>query len=151
MVGYYLFSLFVFFLVLIILLVVKRMFKRNQDTFLIQEEKLLKIYSQIEDMMDGFDDYVEEVKREIKDSQDDIKVYLKKYKTDMNKTYSQEPKVVQPEVVQIKDDTQQGDEVSINEKVKKLYGEGVGINEIAKKFNITEAEINLIVNISKKN
>lgn len=150
MAGYYLFSLFVFFLVIIILFVVKRMFKREQDTFLIQEEKLLRLYSQVEDMMDGFDDYVEEVKREIKDSQDDIKVYLKKYKIDLDKNYAQKSKAVQPENDKTVSETQQdAGEDSNSKKVKKLYNEGMGINEIAQKLNITEAEINLIVNISE--
>lgn len=70
MTEYYLFATFVFILCLGMLIVMKFVFKidksdgRSPD-LKEKEAKVLNLYGQIEDMMEGFEEYAEEVKTEI--------------------------------------------------------------------------------------
>ncbi len=73
MLGYYLFAIFCFALVGVLVLFAKFLFsaKRKPEDLKIQEEKLLRLYRQIEDMLESFEEYAEEVRREISDKNDE--------------------------------------------------------------------------------
>lgn len=76
MTEYYLFATFVFILCLGMLIVMKFVFKldkpdnRSQGTKE-REARILKLYEQIEDMLEGFEEYAEEAKNEIKNEKEE--------------------------------------------------------------------------------
>lgn len=83
MTEYYLFATFVFILCLGMLIVMKFVFRidkpdnRSQNTKE-RESRILKLYEQIEDMLDGFEEYAEETKNEIKANKDEVRGFAER-------------------------------------------------------------------------
>ena len=74
-----------FFLCVLILLIIKALFKKDN----IQEdksEKLLRLYTQIDDMLESFELYVSEVRQEISDEKESIKLYINDFEKKVGKT-----------------------------------------------------------------
>ncbi|MCX7714801.1 MAG: hypothetical protein N2171_03620 [Clostridia bacterium] len=146
MAKYYVFAIFVFMLCLLLIFAVKLLLtgKEKDD----KNEKLLRLYRQIEDMLDSFEEYVEEIKREFADEKERIMRYMEEMKISEKKSSSKE--TLQTEAVPAQNINKAADKekLSKNEMVKKLYGEGMEINDIAKKLNMTTSEIKLIIDLN---
>lgn len=78
MLGYYLFAIFCFALVGVLVLFAKFLFsaKRKPEDLKTQEEKLLRLYRQIEDMLESFEEYAEEVREEISEKNGEMSLRL---------------------------------------------------------------------------
>lgn len=67
---YYLFAMFVFVLCAVLVIFAKFLFsaKKKPEDIKVREEKLLRLYRQLEDMMESFEEYAEEVREDISES-----------------------------------------------------------------------------------
>ena len=179
MYGYYLFALFAFFLVAVLILFARFLFssRKKPDDLIVQEEKLLRLYRQIEDMMESFEEYVGEVQESITVQRDVIIKELNSTKSECEKILADkkaeaetpifrefvaEPKVhVKKEVTSesIAEETKramknQSREVKVdetkNEKIIRMYNDGKDENSIAKEMNMTLSEVKLIIKVNTK-
>ena len=156
MAQYYALSVFIFILCFLILLAIKFMFpkKKKQDDDA-KDEKLLRLYRQIEDMLESFEEYVNEVKKELANDKETIQASLDTYEQNMNEKIKKLEAVnFKEEVVKLnqtkksKSSGNKSDKLSRNEQVKQMYSDGMSLNDIAKKLNLTSGEIKLIIDVN---
>lgn len=95
--GYYLLALFVFFLGVMLILFIKLLFaaRKKPDEFAEREAKLLRLYSQIEDMMESFEDYVNVTQDSISAQKEAIFNEMNRMKDDMNTVVDNKKKEAQ--------------------------------------------------------
>lgn len=86
--GYYLFAIFVFVLCAILAVFAKFLFssKGKPEDIKVREEKLLRLYRQLEDMMESFEEYAEEVKEDISQSKQYIDLQIKECEKRLEKS-----------------------------------------------------------------
>lgn len=147
---YYLFVIFIFCLALLFLVALKYLWsKKPKDDEQNKDEKLLRLYRQIEDMMESFETYVSEVKEEIENEK-------KRSLGEMQKHYDgfahQIEVAVQPEASAKKEArhvkaVKPADKLSRSDQIRKMYEEGTSLADIAKTFNMTLSEIKLIIDV----
>lgn len=89
---YYLFALFAFALLGILILFAKFLFasRKKPEDIEIREEKLLRLYRQIEDMMESFEEYAEEVREEIKGQNEAVSAKLADFEKHMDEKLKKE-------------------------------------------------------------
>lgn len=150
MLKYYIFTVFLFFLCVLILLIIKALFKKDN----IQEdksEKLLRLYTQIDDMLESFELYVSEVRQEISDEKESIKLYI----NDFEKKVDEKLKEVVKENQKIKNNINpknhkvtKSKNLSKQEKIIKLHENGMDIDDIAKEVNLNSSEVELFISMT---
>lgn len=67
MTEYYIFTIFVFVLCLLLIFAVKTLILKGDKQDSSKDEKLLKLYTQVEEMMESFEEYADDVKTELED------------------------------------------------------------------------------------
>lgn len=67
MLEYYIFTIFVFILCLLLIFAVKALILKGDKQDSSKDEKLLKLYTQVEEMMESFEEYADDVKMELED------------------------------------------------------------------------------------
>lgn len=67
MTEYYIFTIFVFILCLLLIFAVRTLILKGDKQDSSKDEKLLKLYTQVEEMMESFEEYADDVKNELED------------------------------------------------------------------------------------
>jgi len=159
MAKYYALVVFIFVLGFLFLWAIKFLFpkKKKQDDDA-KDEKLLRLYRQIEDMMESFEEYVNEVKRELTSDREVFQDSLDKYELKINEKIKEFENSTSKEGTaktsqakkskSSKNPPPKVEKLSKQEQVKQLYSEGMTQNDIAKKLNLTSGEIKLIIDVN---
>ncbi len=69
---YYIFTIFVFVLCLMLIFAVKLLILKGPKQDTSRDEKLLKLYAQVEEMMESFEEYADDIKAELEDEKKKI-------------------------------------------------------------------------------
>ncbi len=157
---YYIFALFVFALALIVVFLVLKGTKKNKSfgekMHEEREKRLMSLYFEVEDML-------EEVKGYIEKSQESLNLQARKLEMDLRELMAQgmipketaasekpEP-VRQPEFeikkIEKKENSKPSRESDLNEKVLKLYQDGMKVSAIAEKLKLAKGEILFILKL----
>ena len=158
-ISHYVFAFYVFLLICAVLWIASRVIqsrKRDDKSSYEKEQRLFKLYQNIEDMMNSFEEYVEEVKREINESMakdlsglEETRNTSAKANADIDnrmETLTQsiiKPKVEPSDVLNEKQTEQ------IVESISKLANEGIGEEQIAKELGVSSRQVSLIMKIKK--
>jgi hypothetical protein len=172
---WYLFALFVFVLGCLWLLIYKREKNRNNPDvklFKEREEKIFRLYQNIEDLMDGFEEYVEEMKLELFREIKEVRVELSQEKESVlaiAKESVSQSKLVVPAKAPKNSKTSKSSKASKSDtmdsaslpqvdgksgridKVNELIDKGLSVDDIARKLNMGKGEVKLIYQIHKNN
>ena len=163
MFEWYLFAIFVFgLLYVLILLYSKYISGKYPDVsdYKQREERLFKLYQNIEDLMDGFEEYVEEVREDL------LQEISEKKKELYEELHTPKVDAVIPEVNAKEiynspnNNTLKNSSNPVNDTgnskstkihmVNELLNEGMSVDDIARKLNIGKGEIKLIIQLSNK-
>ena len=150
---YYLFVIFVFFLALLFLAAVRYLFpKKAKSDKLDKNEKLLRLYRQIEDMMDSFEAYAEEVKGEIESEKNHVlkqmdEHYQELIKKSENIDLPTDKKKAESSKKPVSKEKGQESPQSRTDQIRKMYADGMPLSDIAKALNVTVSEIRLIIDV----
>lgn len=178
--GKYLFAIFVFFLCAMLILMAKFLFasRKKPDDLIMKEEKLLRLYGQIEDMMESFEEYAREIQESITVQRDNISRDMNKIKNEITalaaekkqeletpifreispetiKTVSSVPKeeLTQETIEEktrraMKSQGKSAGGENKNGRIIELYRQGMDEAAIAKKMNMTLSEVRLIISVN---
>ncbi|MGE5495276.1 MAG: DUF6115 domain-containing protein [Burkholderiales bacterium] len=170
-ITYYTFAFFVFILLVILAWFYGRVTRKKTDMGSQEkEQRLYRLYQNIEDMMSGFEEYAESAKKEISEGVEKLQSLLDEAKKAMQAVpqpeytprpeYAPRPEYVpqpeyatQPEYVQSvkapavkpQDETQ----LTTEERISLLAQRGMDKAEIAKKLGMSVREVSLIMDIKK--
>jgi len=154
---YYVFAFFVFILVCLAIWFSSRVGRKrkNEKDEYAKEQRLFKLYQNVEDMMNGFEEYVEEAKAELDEK---IEIALKELKEDKrpkNAELIEMPEIVEPQqkvqehMSLTKNKKQSGRTEQKNDKtddlIADLMDKGLEIDDIAKKLGMSRRELSLIM------
>jgi hypothetical protein len=147
-ITYYTFALFVFVLLCILIWFYGRVTRKKADTGSAEkEQRLYRLYQNIEDMMSSFEEYAEEAKKEIGEG-------LEKLKTALSETQSAPVQPVrQPEhparAEKAVKKPQEEIKLKNEERILQLMQRGMSKSEIARELGLSIREVSLIVDIKK--
>jgi uncharacterized coiled-coil protein SlyX len=177
--DHYLFAAYVFILVCAALIIAKRMFadvKRQKNLLDEQERKLLRDYGHLEDHIDELNDFVAEALGELAQKRDEIEALMSSRPAVLHeiteipasRSYAPNedvplslPPQRHPAKLPVPDQLafeQVFNEITektgaplskIHEKILLLSGQGKTRAEIAKKFSITQTEVELVIGMNK--
>lgn len=150
-ITHYTFAFFVFVLVCITIWFYSRLVrkKKSESNEYQKEQRIYKLYQNVEDMMTGFEEYVEEVKAEL-DSK--ISEITSKLEDSDGKQNVLEPVILEEEKPfeiseevkeQPKNEPKQKE--NAQEVVEELLEKGVELDEIAKKLEMSRRELSLMM------
>lgn len=150
-ITHYTFAFFVFVLVCITIWFYSRLErkKKSESNEYQKEQRIYKLYQNVEDMMTGFEEYVEEVKAEL-DSK--ISEITSKLEDSDGKQNVLEPVILEEEKPfeiseevkeQPKNEPKQKE--NAQEVVEELLEKGVELDEIAKKLEMSRRELSLMM------
>ena len=149
-ITHYMFAFFVFVLICVCIWLFGKVMRggsKDDKNNYEKEQRLFKLYQNVEDMMSSFEEYVEEAQSKIDES-------LKRVDALLEKGTYQQPEALQPSKVQSaakkKPDVpkiQPG--TAPEEAIPYLIEHGMGRDEIAKQLGISSREVTLIMGIKK--
>ncbi|MCK5129292.1 MAG: hypothetical protein KAQ68_05545 [Clostridiales bacterium] len=160
---HYAFAFFVFILVCILVILIKRMGNTNkkaEKAYGEQEKRLFKLYQNLEDMISGTEEYIEEFRSEIIEDRKNIAMMLKKIDTISQDMYN----VSKPDSAKVNTttkstkskkpkDTKEDEKPEIilskNQRVKLLKEQGADIAQISKELGISQGEVALIIGLNR--
>lgn len=162
-ITYYTFAFYVFILVCLAIVLVKKVGNTNtkeDKVFQDKEKRLFKLYQNLEDMISSTEEFIEESRRDIANDKKKITNMLEKmdilYQETQNdmKKKTIEKKVTTKSVKNKKgknadEDTRAIENMSKNELVKHLKAEGLNIEQISKKLGISHGEVALIIGLNR--
>lgn len=152
----FVFAFFIFILVCLAIIFyakIVRPSKAKEDSSTDKEKKLFKLYQNLEDMMNGIEEYVEEARKEIDESKSKMAALLEKAMQIQKKLHEQKP----PEDPKRKDAPKSKEEtpaktlrnMNKNDLVRYLRQEGLDDEKIAKELEISRGEVSLILGMKK--
>lgn len=154
-ITHYTFAFFVFVLVCVTIWFYSRLIrkKKNESSEYQKEQRIYKLYQNVEDMMTGFEEYVEEVKAELDSKVSQITSNLENVKVNQNvidqislefeKPVEINAEVRQPPKDEPKDEPKPKE--NAQKMVEELLEKGVELDEIAKKLEMSRRELSLIM------
>jgi hypothetical protein len=146
-ITYYTFALFVFVLLCILIWFYGRVTRKKEDSGSYEkEQRLYRLYQNIEDMLGSFEEYAEEAKREIGAGLEKLKVSV----GEATNAPAQPEK--QPEYApKQRTEARPQDEIKLKneERISQLMRRGLSKSEIAKELGLSIREVSLIVDIKK--
>jgi hypothetical protein len=171
-ITYYAFAFFVFILLVILIWFYGRVTRKKADPGSQEkEQRLFRLYQNIEDMMGGFEEYAESAKKDISEGLDKLQSMLSETKSApwqpvKQPEYVAQPEhvaqpgyVTQPEYVKQPEHAQKPETPAINpqdesklkteERISLLVQRGMNKGEIAKKLGLSIREVSLIMDIRK--
>jgi hypothetical protein len=155
------FAFFVFILVCLAILLYARVVrpaKQKGDTGVEKEKRLFKLYQNLEDMMNGIEEYVEEARKEIAQDREKINGLLLEAVRIQKEALVQEQKpreevpskeAVPPVPVEEPPAAKLPRGIRKNEMVLTMKKEGMDDDKIAKELGISRGEVALILGINK--
>lgn len=155
------FAFFVFILLCVLIFLYnrsRRPKKSESDAIAEKEKRLFKLYQNLEDMMNGIEDYVEEARAGIAKDREAVSAMEAKiqqvyeaYKSGMQAKVEEEVKQKSKEKAETseKHEFKAPNNVSKNELVRFLKDEGLSEDKIAKELGISKGEVALILGIKK--
>ncbi|MDP4153142.1 MAG: hypothetical protein Q8865_06885 [Bacillota bacterium] len=166
--GYYIFAFFIFILVCVLIFVYSRLVlahkgNKNDQIGSEREKSLFKLYQNIEEMMDTFENYVtesmarfDEEKKEISGMLDEVKKLSETAEKNLNRTPAPiektEHDTVKEEttVTEHKKRRKRSSEDTKIQKALQLYRQGAQLEDIAKELQMSFGEIQTIISVRSK-
>lgn len=149
-ITHYAFAFFVFVLVCVTIWFYSRLIrkKKNESNEYQKEQRIYKLYQNVEDMMTGFEEYVEEVKAELDRKISEITSKLedgdgKKSVLDVILDEEKPFEICEQVIEQPKNEAKQKE--NPHEVVEELLEKGVELDEIAKKLEMSRRELSLLM------
>jgi hypothetical protein len=146
-ITHYSFAFFVFVLACLFLWFYKRVSrgsKKNDQGSYEREQRLFRLYQNVEDMLNSFEEYAEAAKAEINSSIEKMNAMIKDNDVSAGKA---------PEASTSKETTENIDadeaEMKPVEMIPLLIKKGMGKSEIAKQLGLTVREVSMIMDIKK--
>jgi hypothetical protein len=150
-ITYYTFAFFVFILLCVLIWLfgrVTREKKKESTGSFEKEQRLFRLYQNIEDMMGSFEEYAESVKKEINEGLDSVKAMLEEKKSAPAEPEKQpEDEAKNPERIIIKPIDEP--KLKTEERIMRLAQKGMDKGEIAKELGLSIREVSLIMDIKK--
>ncbi len=148
---YYLFALFVFVLVLLLIILVLKGSKKNKSQeekdLIEKEQKVMMLYFEVEDMLDGLKEYVES-------SREKIDGDIKRIETDMRALMTVKDVLAPPVEEAAEQDTEPAEDAPDTEDgplgeppLPFIETEG-DVDRIAEKMNISKSEVALMLKMN---
>lgn len=152
---HYTFAFYVFILVcgaILLLGKVLRSSKKNEKGNYEKEQRLFKLYQNVEDMMTSFEEYVEEAQAKIDESYNRVLNTMEKPQTLENPIEPVQVKVLEEVRAPIETVSTVPDmalDMPTDKAVSYLLQQGFTKEEIAKKLGISNREVTLIMGLKK--
>lgn len=147
-ITHYTFALFVFVLLCILIWFYGRVTRKKADTGSAEkEQRLYRLYQNIEDMMSSFEEYAEEAKKEIGGGLEKLKIALSETQSVPIQPVRQQEHAARAEkaIKKPQDETKLKNE----ERILQLMQRGLSKSEIARELGLSIREVSLIVDIKK--
>lgn len=150
-ITHYSFAFFIFILVCAAIWFYSRIVnKKNKETSEYnKEQRIYKLYQNVEDMMTGFEEYVEEVKTELDQKTSEILARLEA--TEGKKVLEKPVEVVEEiplpnsETMTENPENEEKPKENIRASVEELLDKGMELDEIAKKLEMSRRELTLMM------
>ena len=160
---YYIFVVFVFLAALGFVALAKKIWiKGSPRSAQLQEKevKLFKLYQHVEDLMDGLEEYVDEVSETIAAEKAQVSKLVREavgaeqnIKLQMQETqYLQKVQpvpIVPATTVDFYKNLKKKPPVTKNEKILALHNEGMGIDQITKELSLGKGEVALVLHLEE--
>lgn len=146
-ITHYSFAFFVFLLACLLIWFYKRMSRGGKKTdqgSYEREQRLFRLYQNVEDMLNSFEEYTEAAKAEIDKNIEKMNAMIKNNAALTDKT--PEAPVNSEKSVSL---GESGTEMKPDEMIPLLVKKGMGKNEIAKQLGLTVREVSMIMDFKK--
>ena len=153
---YYLFALFVFLLVCAAIWFFSKIYKgakKEETNDYAKEQRLYKLYQNVEDMMTSFEEYVEQSKAELDQKLSQIERILEK-----PESITEQQQEVKNTKAAAKSADHSGQKAAAavqkskqntEKEIAQMVAEGMDINDIAKSYGMSSKQVSLIMEINK--
>lgn len=156
--GILLFSLLIFGMVLIILFIVLRAKSQQQKGMMTEkeyeekEEKLMLLYFEVEDMINGLKEYVENAREVLSLEYDRVQAQATGLKI-VQQVQQPSPPAPEPEPEPVPDPEEEEEELPTKKSLYELAGEmlrqGRSPAQIAEELNLSRSEVTIIQRLSR--
>lgn len=154
---YYIFAFYIFLLVCVCMWVygkVSHSGKKDEKNNYEKEKRLFKLYQNVEDMMNSFEEYVEETKKEMNQKTTLISTMLEKVNRMSTEVDADVQNIIKTEQLQHTSEVQvlnveNKQKMKTEELISLLMEQGMAQKEIAKELGISSREVSLIMQIKK--
>lgn len=124
--------------------------KNKRPNYKDKEQRIFKLYQNIEEMIDDFESYISEAKGQIETEKNKLidlyeKLDIAASNEQAEESFKTENSEIETPVITLKEKVQHPDN-RINEVIS-LYNKGLSKEEIAKELKISRGEVQLILNI----
>ena len=151
---YYLFALFVFLLVCAAIWFFSKIYKgakKEETNDYAKEQRLYKLYQNVEDMMTSFEEYVEQSKAELDQKLSQIESMLEKPGSEQQQEAKNTNAVTKSadHSGQKASAAVQKSKQNTEKEIAQMVADGMDINDIAKSYGISSKQVSLIMEINK--
>ena len=155
-ITHYIFAFYVFILVCAVIWLYGRVThaeKKNDKSSYEKEQRLFKMYQNIEDMLSSFEEYTEEAKAEIDERLKQAEALIGKMESaeSTGNAPARTRKTVSSAAVAEKKKTKSASEKRQNRVITQYIDKGMDKEEIAKALGISSREVALVMEIKKMN
>ena len=157
--GYYTFAIFVFLLAICFVLLVRKIwFAKSSAARQLQEKeaKLFKLYQHVEDLMDGFEEYVSEANEQLVREKIQINKQAEDLLAKAKELVSKQEMPIVPNVplvelpeVPAAEDIGKRQPISNSQKIVTLWHEGMNEEEICRELGLGKGEVTLVLRLMK--
>lgn len=153
-ITHYTFAFFVFILLCVLILIYSRLMrgkKKDETGSFEKEQRLFKLYQNIEDMLGSFEEYAEESKKEISRALEQVSALISEAKNAPKLNEPETNKPAEKEKEAVKETSKKHDDTNIRpeDRIPQMVEKGMKKSEIAKELGLTIREVTLIMDIKK--